>query len=203
MCACWLFPTFAGKMTFGEVIISAAIIADAQNPGNTAAAATQLASICHNLDLTPPANPHEFITTWAGRVDMDGHIDHKAQQAGRRATLTDAMIEAAYKAIINWEKEGRFNPYESQADLVANCPKVKTVLRRSGVHIGYLVRMIRATHPNFGRKKLRVRWNLTGANKEERLNTAEMLLAKPSTVLNQVVHFDAKTVYMEPEEIYG
>jgi hypothetical protein len=62
---------------------------------------------------------------------------------------------------------------------------------------------IKHRHPRFGRHKLRVRWGMTPECQADRLDKAQDLLANYADKLDNVVQFDAKTVYLQEKVIYG
>jgi ribosomal protein L21E len=113
------------------------------------------------------------------------------------------MVESAYQGIIGWRAAGRHRPYASKLDCAQQCPEVRQVLSDSGVTIDTLFKRIEEVHPNFHFKKLRIRWKLTDANKQERDNICQQLLQEFRHLLHRVVFVDAKTVWMWEEEIWG
>lgn len=190
-------------MTFGEVIISAAIEAAKEEPSKPAAAAKLLVAKCKSLGLNPPKNPINFVRRWQGRVTPQGKIQYRAHKAGRKSQLTAAQVEAAYKAIINWEAAGRSRPYNSAHEIENDCGPVKKLLAKTGVRVDTLIHRIKAVHPRFGREKLGARWALSEENQQERLAVALELSNTDHSELQKVVHLDAKTVHMVEEAIYG
>ena len=66
-----------------------------------------------------------------------------------------------------------------------------------------LVRRIRQAHPNFQFKKLRVKWQLSDDNKQQRVTICQTLLQHFRALLHRVVFVDAKTVWMWEEEVWG
>lgn len=196
-------PPSAGKMTYGAVVISAAILASKQKPGDTAAAGRELASHCKTLGLQTPANPSQFVRTWRDRMDCEGNIQYDSSKSGQQWKLSAAQVERAYKAIIGWKQAGQQLPYECCEDAAENCEEVKQVLVESGAAMGTLENRIKQKHPKFGRYQLTVRWQLSADNKRKRVATCKKLLAAHREQLKRVVHLDAKTVLMYEKVMYG
>lgn len=190
-------------MTFGEVVVAAAIEAGKQETKSKAAAGRLLVAKCKDLGLNPPRNPANYVQYWKGRVTPKGKIQSRSHKSGRKPRLTTAQVESAYKAIINWEAAGRPRPFKSKKEIENSCGPVKKLLAKTGVQIGTLISRIKALHPRFGREKLRVRWALSEENKQERLAVAQELNNMKRSELQKVVHLDAKTVHMQEDEIYG
>lgn len=190
-------------MTLSIVVIVLAVLAWAFGGGNMAVAVGMLATFCQLLKLRVPANPRQFIRYWRGRLTPSGQIEGRSHNSGRYPHISVQMVEAAYQGIINWRATGRTRPYSSKRDCEHNCPEVRQVLSDTGVTMSTLVRRIKAVHPNFQFKKLRVRWQLTDANKQSRLDICRSLLQSFRTLLHRVVFVDAKTVWMWEEDVYG
>ena len=190
-------------MTLGPAVRVLAAQAAKHFPNSMADACRWLLAECKDASHTPPANPAEFIKTWRARVTSKGDIISKASRSGRPAKLTDAKVQAAYKAMLAWEKAGRDRPYESAEVAAAECAYVKQLLAKTGAKFSTLLARIRVRHPRFGRHKLRVRWHMSGACQQERLAKAQELLTDYSDKLDFVVHLDAKTVYLQEKVIYG
>lgn len=112
-------------MTLGPAVRVLAAQAAKHFPNSMADACRWLLAECKDASHTPPANPAEFIKTWRARVTSKGDIISKASRSGRPAKLTDAKVQAAYKAMLAWEKAGRDRPYESAEVAAAECAYVK------------------------------------------------------------------------------
>lgn len=190
-------------MTFGEGVISAAVLAHSQEPKDPAAAAKLLVAHCKLMGLQAPANPAEFMQTWQDRMDSEGHIQYHSSSSGRPSKLSDTQVEKAYKAIMGWEKAGLLQPYESFEDAAENCDVVKQVLAESGAALGTLITRIKAKHPKFGRHPIKFQWKLAEHNLIERVTVCKELLEMDRSLLKYVVHLDAKTVYMNEKAAYG
>jgi len=180
-----------------------AVDAANQFPNKLADAGRYLLQKCKEAGVKAPANPEGYVKYWKGRMTARGDITSKAQHSGRKPKLTDARVQAAYKAILAWEKAGRDRPYESADDVAAACPHVKKLLERTGAKINTLIARIKKRHPYFGRHLLRAKWHMTAECKQDRLTTAQDLLSNYSDKLDYVVHLDAKTVYLQEKVIYG
>lgn len=190
-------------MTLGQAVRVFAAQAAKQFPNDMPAACKYLLAQCKSAQLAAPKNPTEFIKTWAGRLTPKGDLRSNASRSGRPAKLTDAKVQAAYKAMLAWEKAGRERPYESAQVAATECAYVKQLLAKTGAKFSTLLARIRVRHPRFGRHKLRVRWHMSGACQQERLAKAQQLLTDYSGKLDFVVHLDAKTVYLQEKVIYG
>jgi hypothetical protein len=190
-------------MTFPIVVPVLAALAWAFAGGSMAKAVRLLVLYCKALPVKLPANPGNFIKYWRGRLKRGGYIDSHAHNAGRPASVTPRMVTRAYNGIINWKAAGRRRPYASRKDLEQNCPEVRQVLQESGVTIDTLIRKIKRAHPHFQFKKLRVRWELTEGNKQQRVNICTELLQYFRNLLHRVVFVDAKTIWMWEEEVKG
>jgi hypothetical protein len=101
-----------------------------QFPDDLAAAAKSLVQKCQTAGLKPPVNPGNYINTWRDRQTAKGDIRSNAHRSGRKPKLTSGNVQAAYKAILAWEKAGRTRPYESAQHVAAECPYVKKLLTR-------------------------------------------------------------------------
>lgn len=180
-----------------------AIEAAMQFPDNLAEAAACLVQKCQTAGLKPPANPGNYINTWRDRQTPKGDIRSNAHRSGRKPKLTSGNVQAAYKAILAWEKAGRTRPYESAQNVAAECPYVKKLLTKTGTCISTLIARIQQKHPRFGRKLLKAKWHMTAECQQERLATAQDLLDNYGDKLDFVVHLDAKTVLLQEKKIYG
>ena len=190
-------------MTLPIAIAVLAALAWVVGGNNIAAAAREFVRYCRLLKLKAPAHPYNFIRYWAGRVTSEGGIIGRAHNAGRPRSVTAQQVERAYQGIIGWRAAGRRRPYASRADCEENCPEVRRVLRQSGVTMNTLIRRIRKAHPNFQFKKLRVKWQLSDDNKQQRVTICQTLLQHFRALLHRVVFVDAKTVWMWEEEVWG
>jgi hypothetical protein len=190
-------------MTLGVAQRVFAVEAAKQFPGDHAAAQQHLLQKCKENNLAAPANPLQFINTWAGRLTLKGDIRSNAHRSGRKPKLNSSRVQRAYKAILAYEEAGRSRPYESAEQIAAECPYVKKLLTETGSCISTLIARIRQKHPKFGRHLLRVRWHMTDECRQERLETGQDLLDNYGDKLDFVVHLDAKTVYLQEKVIYG
>jgi len=190
-------------MTLGMAVRVYAIEAAMQFPDVLAAAAKSLVQKCQTAGLKPPVNPGNYINTWRDRQTAKGDIRSNAHRSGRKPKLTSGNVQAAYKAILAWEKAGRTRPYESAQHVAAECPYVKKLLTKTGTCISTLIARIQEKHPRFGRKLLKVKWHMTAECQQERLATAQDLLDHYGDKLDFVVHLDAKTVLLQEKKIYG
>jgi hypothetical protein len=175
-------------MTLGQAVRVYAAQAAKQFPNDMAAACKHLLALCKSAELAPPRNPAEFIKTWQGRLTAKGDIRSNAHHSGRKAKLTDAKVQAAYKAMLAWEKTGRDRPYESAQEAAAECAFVKQLLAKTGAKFGTLLARIKQRHPRFGRHLLRAKWHMSPKCQQERLATAQDLLANYAGKLDFVVH---------------
>ena len=193
----------AATMTYAYALVVLAALAWACSNGRLAVAGRLLTDYCQRLGLEVPANPSNFVNYWHGRFTGTGEVDSHAGNAGRRSNLTPPMVERAYQGIINWRAAGRRRPYGSKLECEQQCPEVRQVLSESGVSMDTLISHITEVHPNFKFKKLRVRWRMTDANKQDRVRKCRQLLREYMQDLNKMVFLDAKTVWMWEEEIWG
>lgn len=190
-------------MTLGQAVRVFAAQAAKQYPSDMTAARKYLLSQCKSAGLKPPQNPAQFISYWRDRLTPKGDIRSKAHRSGRKAKLTDAKVQAAYKALLAWQHAGREAPYESAKAAATECPYVKQLLAKTGAQFSTLLARIKQRHPRFGRHVLRVRWHMSDECQQQRLATAEKLLAEYKDKLDFVVHLDAKTVFLQEKVIYG
>jgi hypothetical protein len=190
-------------MTYSDAIISAAIDANNDHPNDIGAAVKAFTAHLERQGLLIPSNPHVYITYWQGRRLPDGTIEHHATWSGRHKMLTHEQVDRAYAAIVGWEAAGRTEPYDSKEDLVENCAVVGEVLQEAGVTITTLLKAISKLQPGFARSRLRTRWSLSAAQKEERLHICRSLLEVPVSHLDYVVFVDAKSIYMQEKPMYG
>jgi hypothetical protein len=190
-------------MTLGIAVRVYAIEAALEFPDDLAEATKYLLQKCQTAGLAPPKNPGNYINFWRDRQTPKGDIRSNAHRSGRKPKLTDAHVQAAYKAILAWEKAGRSRPYESAQHIAAECPYVKKLLTKTGTCISTLIARIQEKHPRFGRKLLKAKWHMTAECQQERLATAQDLLDNYGDKLDFVVHLDAKTVLLQEKNIYG
>jgi hypothetical protein len=190
-------------MTLGTAVRALAAQAARQFPNDMAAACKHLLAQCRSAKLQPPANPAEFIKYWQGRLTAKGDIRSNAHRSGRKQKLTDAKVQAAYKAMLAWEKAGRERPYESAQEAATECAFVKQLLAKTGAKFSTLLARIKQKHPRFGRHVLRAKWHMSAECQQSRLATAQDLIANYADKLDFVVHLDAKTVYLQETVIYG
>jgi hypothetical protein len=191
------------NMTLGQAVHVFAAQAAKQFPNDMAAACKHLLAQCKSAKLAPPKNPAEFIKTWQGRLTAKGDIRSNAHHSGRKAKLTDAKVQAAYKAMLAWEKAGRDRPYESAQEAAVECAFVKQLLAKTGAKFSTLLARIKQRHPRFGRHLLRAKWHMSPKCQQDRLAAAQDLLANYADKLDFVVHLDAKTVYLQEKVVYG
>lgn len=191
------------KMTLPVAFAILAALAWAASNGRLAQAGRLLVNYCRLLGLPAPANPGNYVRYWRARLTATGEVDSHAGNAGRPYSLSPQMVESAYQGIIGWSAAGRRRPYASKLECSQQCPEVRQVLSDSGVTIDTLFKRIAEVYPHFQFKKLRIRWRLTDANKQERASICEQLLQDYRTMLHRAVFVDAKTVWMWEEEIWG
>jgi hypothetical protein len=197
-------PTpIAGIMTLPLAIAVLSALALALSPDSMSTAGAFLVLFCSLLNLVVPANPAGYIRYWAGRLLPGGGVEGHAHNAGSHEHISARMVEDAYQGIINWRAKGRRRPYASMQEAELQCEEVKTVLRESGVAMQTLIKRTKAVHPNFQFKKLRVRWQLSDTNKQQRVSICQTLLLQFRRLLHRVVFVDAKTVWMWEEEVCG
>lgn len=190
-------------MVYEVAFIVLACLAWAMSNGSLAVAGRLLTDYCQRLGLAVPANPSNFVSYWRGRLTATGEIDNHAANAGRPYSLSPQMVESAYQGIIGWRAAGRRRPYASKLECEQQCPEVRQVLAESGVTMDTLLRRIRAVHPKFAFKKLRIRWRLTDDNKQQRDIICRRLLAEFSDALCRMVFLDASTIRMWEEDVWG
>ena len=193
----------AANMTYSDIIVSAAIDAVNVKPNDIGAAVGAFTAHLRQQGLCMPTHPYRFIRYWQGRRLPDGTIVHRATRSGRHRMLTHEQVDSAYAAIVGWEAAGRTEPYESKEDLVDNCAVVGEVLQEAGVTITTLLKAISRLHRGFGRSRLRTRWSLSAALKEERRLLCRSLLGVPVSRLDHVVFVDAKSIFMQEKSMYG
>jgi hypothetical protein len=190
-------------MTLGQMQQVFAAQAANQYPDDAAAAGRLLVQKCKEQQVPAPKNPRQYVLTWGHRGTPAGNMISFATRAGRKEKLKPQQVEAAYRHIISWEKDGRDRPWEKAGEIARECKFVIELLQRTDATIGTLVAKIKHRHPRFGRHKLRVRWGMTPECQTDRLDTARNLLANYADKLDNVVQFDAKTVYLQEKVIYG
>ena len=190
-------------MTLGVAIQVWAVEAGKKFPNSPADAGQYLVQKCKTAGLQPPKNPPEYVKYWQDRQTPKGDISSNAQRSGRKPKLSAPRVQAAYRAILACAKAGRDRPYESADVIATECKYVKKLLAETGARISTLIARIRQLHPRFGRHLLRARWHMTAECEQDRLATAQDLLSNYGDKLDYVVHFDAKTVYLQEKEIYG
>jgi hypothetical protein len=190
-------------MTLGKAVQVSAIKAAKQFPNDAAAAVQLLLADCDSLKLKGPKNPAGYIKYWQERLTAKGDVRSNAHRSGRKPKLAGAKVEAAYKAMLAWEKAGRERPYESAQEAAAQCPYVKQLLAKTGAKFSTLLARIKQKHPRFGRHVLRARWHMSAGCEQDRLAKAQELLDNYGDKLDYVVHLDAKTVYLQEKVTYG
>lgn len=196
-------PPLAGNMAFQVAFIVLACLAWVYSNGRLAVAGRLLTEYCQRLGLAVPANPSNFVSYWRGRLTATREVDSHAGNAGRPYSLSPQMVESAYQGIIGWHAAGRRRPYASKLECEQQCPEVRQVLSDSGVTMDTLIRRITAVHPHFAFKKLRIRWRLTDANKQQRVSICQQLLLSFRDCLHRMVFLDAETVSMWEEDVWG
>jgi len=185
------------------MIIHLAIVAALSFPDDISAAVRYFTSQCRELGYATPANIANFITYWRNRSTPEGNVIHHSHNAGRPSVLTAAQVERAYNGIIGWKEAGRSRPYDNHKELLEQCVEVQAVLAESGASFSTLIKACKARHPHLGRHKLVVKWELTPANKTERVDVCTDLRGRPAGDKLRAVFIDAKSIHMFEQTIYG
>jgi hypothetical protein len=190
-------------MTLPDLVIYLAIVAAISFPNDIGAAVRYFTNQCRELGYRMPANIPNFINYWRGRSTEEGNVIHNSHNAGRPHVLTVAQVERAYNGIIGWKDAGRSQPYESRTELLEQCVEVQAVLAESGASLDTLLKACRHRHPQLGRHKLVLKWQLTSGNKTDRVSACRDLRGRPAGDKLKAVFIDAKSIHMQEQVIYG